>query len=113
MIENIPEELRAKLKGKEKDLEKAILELREYAKMDLGETDSHTPLRRNTLLYDKIPELIKYVRMAKTAVAQASIMCRPEKYIVDRDEWFKPFEEVNQALDYAEYLIITKLREHE
>lgn len=113
MIDKIPEELRAKLKGKEKELEKAILELRDYAKKDLGEVDDSQPQRKNTLLYEKIPELIKYVRMAKTAVAQASIMCRPEKYVVDRKEWFKPFEEVNQALDYAEYLIKTKLREHE
>lgn len=37
MITNIPPELKAKLKGKEKDLERAILELKEYAKKDLGE----------------------------------------------------------------------------
>jgi len=37
MIDNIPEELRDKLKGKEKELEKAILALKEYAKKDLGE----------------------------------------------------------------------------
>lgn len=36
MINNIPGELRAKLKGKEKELEKAVLELKEYAKKDLG-----------------------------------------------------------------------------
>lgn len=35
MINNIPEELKAKLNGKEKDLENAILELRDFAKKDL------------------------------------------------------------------------------
>ena len=64
-------------------------------------------------LKDRLPILIKYVKAAKTAVAQASIECRPEKYNVDRDEWFKPFEEVQKALDYAEYQIRMKLRDHE
>ncbi len=36
MINNIPPELREKLKGKEDELEKAILALREFAKKDLG-----------------------------------------------------------------------------
>jgi hypothetical protein len=46
-------------------------------------------------------------------VAQASIMCRPDKYVTDKKEWFKPFEDVQKALDFAEYQIRTKLREHE
>lgn len=33
----IPDSLKAKLKGKEKELEEAILALKEYAKKDLGE----------------------------------------------------------------------------
>lgn len=37
MINNIPESLKAKLKGKEKELEKSILALRDFAKKDLGE----------------------------------------------------------------------------
>ncbi len=36
-IEGFPESIRAKLKGKEKELEKAILDLREFARKDLGE----------------------------------------------------------------------------
>ena len=64
-------------------------------------------------MHDTIPDLIRYVKSAKTAVAQASILCRPEKYNVDRNEWFEPFEDVQKALDYAEYLIRTKLRDHE
>lgn len=34
-IDNLPESLQIKLKGKEKELEKAVLELKEYAKKDL------------------------------------------------------------------------------
>ena len=64
-------------------------------------------------LQDRLPELIKAVRHVKTMVAQASIMCRPDKYDTDRKEWFKPFEEIRQTLDLAEYQIRTKLREHE
>ncbi len=37
MIKNIPSKLKSKLKGKEKELEEAILALKEYAKNDLGE----------------------------------------------------------------------------
>ena len=36
-LNNIPESLKLKLKGKEEELEKAISELKEYAKKDLGE----------------------------------------------------------------------------
>lgn len=39
MINNIPDSLKAKLKGKEKQLEKAVLELKEFAKEDLEEED--------------------------------------------------------------------------
>ena len=35
MINHIPQSLKAKLKCKEKELEKAVLELKEYAKKDL------------------------------------------------------------------------------
>jgi hypothetical protein len=37
MFKHIPESLKEKIKGKEEQLEKAILELKEYAKKDLGE----------------------------------------------------------------------------
>lgn len=67
----------------------------------------------NEELKDKVPELIKAVRHVKTMVAQASIMCRPDKYDTDKKEWFKPFEDVQKALDFAEYQIRIKLREHE
>ena len=36
-INSIPESLRSKLEGKEEKLEKAILELKEFAKKDLSE----------------------------------------------------------------------------
>ena len=36
-LNNIPESLRSKLEGKEEELKKAILELKEFAKKDLGE----------------------------------------------------------------------------
>ena len=39
MIDKIPDSLKAKLKGKEKELEKAVLTLKEYAKKDLGEQE--------------------------------------------------------------------------
>ena len=39
MIDKIPDSLKAKLKGKEKQLEKAVLELKKYAKEDLGEQE--------------------------------------------------------------------------
>lgn len=39
MIDKIPDSLKAKLKGKEKQLEKAVLECKEYAKEDLGEQE--------------------------------------------------------------------------
>ena len=39
MINKVPESLRDKLKGKEKELEKAVLVLKEYAKKDLGEQE--------------------------------------------------------------------------
>lgn len=39
MINKIPESLRDKLKGKKKELEKAVLALKEYAKKDLGEQE--------------------------------------------------------------------------
>lgn len=42
MIDKIPNSLKAKLKGKEKELEKAVLALKEYAKKDLGEQKSMT-----------------------------------------------------------------------
>ena len=67
----------------------------------------------NEKLQERLPEIIKAVRYVRTLVARASIECRPEKYDVDRKEWFKPFEDIQQALDYAEYQIRTKLREHE
>lgn len=67
----------------------------------------------NEKLQERLPEIIKAVRYARTLVARASIECRPERYTEDRKEWYKPFEEVQQALDYAEYQIRTKLREHE
>lgn len=67
----------------------------------------------NEKLQERLPEIIKAVRYVRTLVARASIECRPERYTVDRKEWYKPFEEVQQALDYAEYQIRTKLREHE
>ena len=105
MIENIPESLKDKLKDVDlSKLEQRILEAKEMAKEDLT---------GNTMLRERIPLLIKMVRRAKTEVARASIECRPEKYDVDRNEWFKPFEDIQKALDYAEYQIRTKLREHE
>ena len=67
----------------------------------------------NEKLQERLPEIIKAIRYVKTLVARASIECRPERYTEDREEWFKPFEEVQQALDNAEYKIRTKLREHE
>ena len=67
----------------------------------------------NEKLQERLPEIIKAVRYVRSLVARASIECRPEKYDVDKKEWFKPFEDVQQALDYAEYQIRTKLREHE
>lgn len=39
MINNIPDSLKAKLKGKEKQLEKAVLELKGFAKEDLVKED--------------------------------------------------------------------------
>ena len=67
----------------------------------------------NEKLQERLPEIIKAVRCVRSLVAKASIECRPEKYDVDRKEWFKPFEDIQKALDYAEYQIRTKLREHE
>lgn len=67
----------------------------------------------NEKLQERLPEIIKAVRCVRSLVARASIECRPERYTEDREEWFKPFEEVQQALDYAEHQIRTKLREHE
>ena len=55
----------------------------------------------NEKLQERLPEIIKAVRYARTLVARASIECRPERYTEDRKEWYKPFEEVQQALDYA------------
>ena len=105
MIENIPESLKDKLKDVDlSKLEQCIIDTKEAAKFDLT---------GNTMLRERIPLLIKMVRRIKTEVARTSIECRPEKYCVDRKEWFKPFEDVQQALDYAEYQIRTKLREHE
>lgn len=65
----------------------------------------------NEKLQERLPDIIKAVRYARTLVMKASIECRPEIYTEDRKEWRKPFEEVQQALDYAEYQIRTKLRE--
>ena len=42
MINKVPESLRDKIKGKEKELEKAVLALKEYAKKDLGEQEVMT-----------------------------------------------------------------------
>ena len=67
----------------------------------------------NKKLQERLPEIIKAVRYVRTLVARASIECRPERYTEDRDKWFKPFEEIQQALDYAEHQIRIKLREHE
>ena len=67
----------------------------------------------NEKLQERLPEIIKAVRYVRSLVARASIECRPEKYDVDKKGWFKPFEDIQQALDYAEYQIRTKLREHE
>ena len=67
----------------------------------------------NEKLQERLPEIIKAVRYVKTLVARASIECRPERYTEARDEWFKLFEEVQQALDYAEHEIRIKLREYE
>lgn len=66
----------------------------------------------NEKLQERLPDIIKAVRYARTLVARASIECRPDRYTEDRKEWYKPFEEVQQALDYAEHKIRTKLREH-
>ena len=63
-------------------------------------------------LQKRIPMLIKMVRQVKSVVAKTSIECRPDRYMADRKEWYKPFEDVQQALDYAEYQIKIKLREH-
>ena len=65
----------------------------------------------NEKLQERLPEIIKAVRYAKSLVARASIDCRPDRYTEDRKEWYKPFEEVQQALDYAEHQIRIKLRE--
>lgn len=67
----------------------------------------------NEKLQERLPEIIKAVRYARTLVASASIECRPDRYTEDRKEWYKPFEDIQKALDYAEYQIRTKLREHE
>ncbi len=67
----------------------------------------------NEKLQERLPEIIKAVRYARTLVARASIECRPERYTEDRKEWYKPFEEVQQVLDYAEHKIRIKLIEHE
>ena len=105
MIENIPDSLKDKLKDVDlSKLEQRIIDAKEAAKFDLT---------GNTMLRERIPLLIKMVRQAKTEVARASIECRPEKYDVDRAEWYEPFEDIQKALDYAEYQIRTKLREHE
>ena len=105
MIENIPESLKDKLKDVDlSKLEQCIIDAKEAAKFDLT---------GNTMLHERIPLLIKMVRQVKTEVARTSIECRPEKYDVDRKEWFKPFEDIQKVLDYAEYQIRTKLREHE
>ena len=53
------------------------------------------------------------VRQVKTEVARTSIECRPDRFDVDRAEWYEPFEDIQKALDFAEYQIRTKLREHE
>lgn len=63
-------------------------------------------------LQKRIPMLIEMVRQVKSAVAKTSIECRPDRYMADRKEWYKPFEDVQQALDYAEYQIKTKLIEN-
>lgn len=55
----------------------------------------------------------RWVRHVKTEVVRTSIECRPDRFDVDRAEWYKPFEDIQNALDYAEYQIRTKLREHE
>ena len=65
----------------------------------------------NEKLQERLPEIIKAVRYVRTLVSRASIECRPERYTEDRKEWFKPFDEVQQALDYAERQIRIKLRE--
>ena len=65
----------------------------------------------NEKLQERLPEIIKAVRYARSLVARASIECRPDKYTEDRKEWYKPFEEVQQALDNAEHQIRIKLRE--
>lgn len=67
----------------------------------------------NEKLQERLPEIIKAVRCVRLLVARASIECRPERYTEDRKEWYKPFEKVQQTLDYAEHQIRTKLREHE
>jgi hypothetical protein len=67
----------------------------------------------NEKLQERLPEIIKAVRCVRSLVARVSIECRPEKYDVDRAEWYEPFEDIQKALDYAEYQIRTKLREHE
>ena len=105
MIENIPESLKDKLENVDlSKLEQCILDAKEAAKFDLT---------GNTMLRERIPLLIKMVRRVKTEVARTSIECRPDRFDVDRAEWYEPFEEVQQALDYAEHQIRIKLREHE
>ena len=105
MIDNIPDSLKDKLKDVDfSKLEQCILDAKEMAKEDLT---------GNTMLREKIPLLIKMVRRVKTEVARTSIECRPDRFDVDRAEWYKPFEDIQQALDYAEHQIRIKLREHE
>jgi len=104
MIENIPESLKDKLKDVDlSKLEQCILDAKEMAKEDLT---------GNTMLRERIPLLIKMVRRVKTEVARTSIECRPERFDVDRAEWYEPFDDIQKALDYAEYQIRIKLREH-
>jgi len=104
MIE-ISESLKDKLKNVDLNkLEQCILDAKKVAKYDLT---------GNTRLRERIPLLIKMVRHVKTEVARTSIECRPDRFDVDRAEWYKPFEDIQNALDYAEYQIRTKLREHE
>lgn len=105
MINNIPEELRAKLKGKEKELVQAIMEARKMAEEDL--------LAPNEKLYDRIPKLVSYVRQTIAAVAQASVECQPARFKNGRDAWYKPFEDIVEVLKYAEYRIVKDLRDHE
>lgn len=103
-MEDIPESLKDKLENVDlSKLEQCILDVQEAAKFDIT---------GNTMLRERIPLLIKMVRQVKTEVARTSIECRPDRFDVDRAEWYKPFEDIQKALDYAEYQIRTKLREH-